>query len=68
MISIPKNRPERQVVPHAIEEARPERDSALVEFSADDAGNAEAVQLLYGDTILYTREYGWPVYNDRYWE
>jgi putative DNA primase/helicase len=66
MISIPKNKPERQAVLSIVQPAS--EDAELVNFSADDTGNAEAAKRLYGDTILYTREYGWLVFNGRYWE
>ncbi len=43
-------------------------DEELLQFEADDNGNAEAVKALYGNIILHTDSHGWLVYNGKFWE
>src|SRR5215469_11292637 len=42
--------------------------SELMDFSADDGGNADAFVALYGDEFLHVPELGWLHYNGKYWE
>ncbi len=42
--------------------------SELMDFSADDGGNADAFVALYGDAYLYVDELGWLHYNGQNWE
>jgi putative DNA primase/helicase len=39
----------------------------LLSFSADDEGNAQAVNLIYGDELLYTDGYGWLFWAGTHW-
>lgn len=40
---------------------------ALLRFSADDKGNAEAMRLLYGRELLYSPVYGWMQWSETHW-
>lgn len=40
----------------------------LCEFSADDAGNGDALQALYGDDFLWCSARGWFSYTGTHWE
>jgi putative DNA primase/helicase len=40
----------------------------LCRFSADDAGNGEAMYALYGKQFLYSEAVGWMYYTGTYWE
>ncbi len=42
--------------------------SELMDFSADDGGNAGAFVWLYGHEYLYVPELGWLHWNGKYWE
>lgn len=43
-------------------------DDFLCEFSADDAGNGDALYELYGDEFLFCKARGWFVYAGTHWE
>lgn len=40
---------------------------ALGSYPYDDAGNADCIKKLYGDTILYTSSHGWLTYAETHW-
>lgn len=40
----------------------------LCRGEACDEGNAQVVNLLFGNLFCYTEAYGWMAYNGRYWE
>lgn len=42
--------------------------SELMDFSADDGGNADSFVFLYGRDFLYVPELGWLHYNGKFWE
>jgi len=42
--------------------------SFLLYYGADDTGNAQCVQKLYGGRFLHTRCNGWLAYNGRFWD
>lgn len=43
-------------------------DGFLLGFSADDEGNAQAVNLVYTGRFLYCEAFGWLAYNGRFWD
>ena len=43
-------------------------DDFLCEFSADDAGNGDALQVLYGDDFLWCSSRGWFAYTGTHWD
>lgn len=42
--------------------------SELMDFSADDGGNADTFEVLYGSDFLHVPELGWLHYNGKFWE
>src|SRR5256886_1111377 len=40
----------------------------LCTFSADDAGNGEAMHALFGNVFIYNESVGWLYYNGAHWE
>lgn len=49
-------------------ETAPQTDDFLCDFSADDAGNGDALQSLYGDDFLWCSSRGWFSYTGTHWE
>jgi P4 family phage/plasmid primase-like protien len=45
-----------------------EQERTLLSFDADDEGNAQAVNHLYGDRFLHCEAYGWMYYMGTHWE
>lgn len=46
----------------------PKNDDFLCDFSADDAGNGDALEALYGDDFLWCSKLGWLSYTGTHWE
>ena len=46
----------------------PAVDAELLQFPADDEGNALAVKAVHGSGVLFCEVYGWLRWNGRYWD
>lgn len=61
----------KQQFDQALQQAEPANaitDLALCAFSADDAGNGDALFALYGDNFLWCNERGWFTYTGTHWK
>lgn len=54
--------------PTSPDEGSDDGDKALLRFSADDNGNAEAMRLIYGREFLYSPVYGWMHWAETHWQ